>query len=159
MTPQRRSGLPLRAALLAAMALPPLSVVALLSWLKTLPPAVVFLLTGIAAVITIAASFVLAILHDRQMDEWTRSNARFSGQWGWTAGGCLVALCLALQPFRDLIVASVANWVHIRSPDQTLVLVTFTFGFMTVVITQLVCMALLSVAWSVWKSRPAREPS
>jgi len=159
MPSNRQSRLPLRAGLFIAMVLPPISVVATLSWLKGMPAALVFLLTGIAAVVTVAASLALAILHDRQVDEWTRSNARFSGQWGWTAGASLVALLLSLQPFRDLIVSSVANWVHAPNPNQTLVLVTFTFGFMTVVIAQLVCMAVLSIAWVLWKSRPARELS
>jgi len=159
MSSNRPSRLPLRAGLLIAMVLPPITVVVTLSWLKGMPAALVFLLTGLAAVVTIAASLALAILHDREVDEWTRSNARFSGQWGWTAGASLVALLLALQPFRDTIVASVANWVHTPNPDQTLVLVTFTFGFMTVVIAQIVCMAVLSIAWVLWKSRPAREPS
>jgi len=159
MSPSRSSRLPLRAALLAAMVIPPISILAALSWMKHLPEELVFLVCGIASVVVVAASFTLAILHDRGIDEWNRSNARFSSQWGWTGGASLVALCLALPPFRDLIVSSVANWVHVPNPDQTLVLVTFTFGFMAVVLAQMVCTAGLSLAWGFWKSRPARDPS
>lgn len=157
MSSSTKSRLPLRKLLFAMMVIPPVSVLASLSWLKQLPTGLVFLLTGIAAVVTVVVSFVLAILYDRQLDEWNRSNARFSSHWGWTAGACLIALCLALPPFRDLIVAGIANWTGRANPDPTLVLVTFTAGFMTVVFTQAVCTVLLSVAWTMWKSRPASE--
>jgi hypothetical protein len=159
MSPHRPSRPPVRALLVALMVLPPFFILVSLSWLKHLPEALVFLLTGIAATLTVVASFALSILHDRRIDEWSRSNARFASQWGWTAGASLVALLLALPPFRDLIVAWAAGLVRVPSPNQALVLVSFTFGFMTVVFTQLVCVALLATAWAFWKSRPARELS
>jgi len=159
MSPNRQSRLPLRAALLLIMVVPPISILAALSWLKHMPEGLVFLVCGIASVMTVAASFTLAVLHDRGIDEWTRTNARFSSQWGWTAGASLLALCLALPPFRSLIISTVATWLHTSNPDQTLVLVTFTFGFMAVVFAQLICTALLSMAWAFWKSRPAHDPA
>lgn len=146
--------------LLAALCIiPPISFFASMPWLRQQPDALVFLLAGIMSTLVIAASFWLAILQDRQMDEWNRSNARFSSQWGWTAGASLVALLLALPPFRDLIVSQVATWADAPNPDQKLVLITFTAGFMTVVFAQVVCTALMSMGWTFWKSRPAREPS
>ncbi len=155
-----RRARPLFFALLAAlMVVPPIAVFVSSPWLKQQPDGLVFLLTGIAATLTVVASLALAVLHDRKIDEWQRSNARFSSQWGWTAGASLVALLLALPPFRDWIVSLVANWAEAPNPDQRLVLVTFTFGFMAVVVAQLVCTALLSIGWAFWKSRSAREPS
>ncbi len=102
MTSHRKSGLPLRALLLALMIMPPLAIFASIPWLKQQPDGVTFLLTGLAATLTIVASFALAIGYDRQIDEWHRSAARFASQWGWTAGAGLVALLLALPPFREL---------------------------------------------------------
>lgn len=159
MSSPRRSRPRLFALLAALCAVPPISFFVSLPWLNQQPDALVFLLTGITVTVVIAASFWLAILHDRKLDEWNRSNARFSSQWGWTAGGSLVALLLALPPFRDLIVHWAAIWGGAPNPDQKLVLVTFTFGFMAVVIAQLVCTALLSIGWAFWKSRSAREPA
>lgn len=158
MSPHRQSRLPHRA-LLALMVVPPISVFAAIPWLKQQPDGLVFLLGGTASILTIAASFALAVLHDRGLDEWHRSAARFSSQWGWTTGACLVALLLALPPIHDLVVSWAATWAHAPNPDRELVLLAFTFGFMAVVAAQLVCTALLSIGWSLWMSRTVREPS
>ena len=158
MTAHHRPGLPLRP-LLAALAFgPPIAIFAAIPWLKQQPDSVAFLLSGIAATLTIVASFALGILHDRRLDEWHRSAARFSSQWGWVTGSSLVALLLALPPARDLIVASVAALKKGPPPDHELVVLTFTFGFMAAVLAQLVCVVLLSLGWSYWMSRGAREP-
>jgi hypothetical protein len=159
MSPRSQSRLPLRALLVALMIVPPIAVFAGIPWLKQQPDAVVFLLSGLAAALTIVASFVLALLHDRRIDEWQRSNAGFSSQWGWTAGASLVALLLALPPFRDFIVSSTANLADAPNPDQKLVVLAFTFGFGAVVLAQGMCTALLSIGWAVWMSRGVRDPS
>lgn len=159
MSSHRRARPFLLALLVGLAVVPPLSFVAALPWLKQQPDELVFLFAGIASTLTVVASFLLAILQDRTLDEWNRSNARFSSQWGWTAGASLVALLLALPPFRDLIVSLAASWAQAPDPDQKLVLLTFTFGFMAVVVAQLVCTAVLSVGWAFWKSRSAREPA
>ena len=156
MSTQRQSGLP-KALLFGLMIIPPVCVVATMPWLAQQPDTVVFLITGVAAAVTVVASFILAILQDRGIDEWNRSNSRFSSQWGWTAGASLVALLLALPPFRDVIVAWVSAWTKVADPDPTLVILTFTFGFMATVFAQLICTALLSVAWTAWKSRGPRD--
>jgi hypothetical protein len=131
MSPHGKSRLPLRALLLALMILPTVAVFVGIPWLKQQPDAVVFLLSGLAAALTIVASFALALLHDRHIDEWQRSNAGFSSQWGWTAGASLIALLLALPPFR--------------------------FG--AVVVAQGLCTALISMGWAWWMSRGVRDPS
>jgi len=159
MSSHRQSRLPLQALLLALMLIPPLSVVAAIPWLRQQPDGMVFLLTGAASALTIVASFALAILHDRKMDEWQRTNARFSSQWGWAAGAGLVGLLLALPPFRELIVSAVANLADAQNPDQKLVTLAFTFGFMAVVAAQGLCTVVTSIGWTFWKSRPARDPS
>ncbi len=145
--------------LAALCVVPPIAFVAALPWLKQQEDGLVFLVTGITAALVILASVALAVLQDRHLDEWQRSNARFSSQWGWTIGGCVVALLLALQPIQELIVAGAAIWGGEPNPDRRLVITTFTFGFMTVVLAQGVCTALLSFGWMFWKSRPAQDAS
>lgn len=159
MSSHSRSRLPLRAALVALMVVPPISILSAIPWLKQQPDGLVFLLSGIAATVTVIASFVFAILHDRRLDEWQRSNARFSSQWGWATGAGLVALLLALPPFRDLIVSWIASLAQTPDPDQKLVVLAFVSGFAAVVLAQTLCTMLLAVGWALWKSRAPREPS
>lgn len=145
--------------LAVVMVLPPIAIVAAIPWLRQQPDGLVFLLTGIGAMLTVLASLALTILNDRQIDEWQRSNARFSSQWGWTVGAGIVALLLAVPPFRDLIVSGAEIWGGIPNPDSRLVIMTFTVGFMAVVVTQALCTMLLSLGWHMWMSRDARDPS
>lgn len=158
--PSHRQPRPRLISLLVALGVvPPIVFVGSLLWLKQLPDSLVFAFTGITATLVIVASFALAILQDRRLDEWNRSNSRFSSQWGWTAGASLVALLLAFPPIHELIMHWATTWGGAPNPDRRLVLVTFTFGFLTVVIAQLVCTALLSIGWAFWKSRAARDPA
>ncbi len=145
--------------LLVTMIAPPVAVLAALPWLRHQPDGLALLLTGLAAALTVLSSLALAVLQDRKVDEWQRSNARFSSQWGWTAGAGLVALLLALPPVHDLIVAGAAIWGGTPDPDARLVITTFTFGFMAVVVAQAICTLGLSLGWSAWMSRGPRDPS
>lgn len=152
----RKSGTPLQMALLAAMVIAPLSVLIAIPWLKQQPDDFVFLYSGIAAAITVAAAFVNSVLFDRQLDEWQRTNARFSAQWGWAAGAGVVALLTSVPPFRDWMVSVVADVADVPDPNAKLVILAFTFGFGGVVLVQGLCTTLLSIGWTYWKSRPAR---
>ena len=146
-------------ALAVVMVVPPIAIIAAIPWLRQQPDGLIFLVTGIAAALTVLASLALTSLNDRQIDEWQRSNARFSSQWGWTIGAGIVALLLAVPPVRDLIVAGAEIWGGMASPDARLVIMTFTVGFMAVVVSQAICTMLLSLGWHVWMSRDARDPS
>ncbi len=152
----RKSGTPLQMALLAVMVIAPLSVLIAIPWLKQQPDNFVFLYSGIAAALTVVAAFVNSILFDRQLDEWQRTNARFSAQWGWAAGAGVMALLISVPPFRDWMVATVADVADATNPDQKLVILAFTFGFGSLVLIQGLCTTLLSICWTYWKSRPAR---
>ncbi len=159
MPSRRKSQSPIALVLLAVMVVAPLSVIVSIPWLKEQPDGVVFLFSGIAAAATILAGFFSAILHDRTLDEWERSNARFSSQWGWTTGAALVALLLSLPPFRDFFVARAADLADVANPDDTLVILAFTFGFAAVVMAQGICTMLLAIGWAFWKSRDSHDPS
>lgn len=159
MRSQQNSNRLLGPLLLAVMILAPLSVLVSIPWLKQQPDETIFLFSGIAATVTVLAGVFSAILHDRTLDEWERSNARFSSQWGWTIGAAVIALLLALPPVRDAIVAVTADVADVADPSSKLVILAFTFGFGAVVLAQGVCTMLLAIGWAHWKSRAPREPS
>lgn len=144
-------------ALLGLMIVPPIGVFAAVPWLKNQPDEIGLVLSGLAATLAVAASLMLAVLNDRRLDEWNRSRARFASQWGWTAGACLVALLLSVPQVREFVVFGAGRWAEAPSPDQKLVLITFIFGFMAVVVAQIACTALLSAGWALWMSRGPGE--
>lgn len=157
MSSHRRGRPRLFAVLLALCFIPGLGFIASLSWLKTQPDNVVLLVSGIAGAVTITASLLLAALHDRSLGEWERSNARFSGHWGEAAGTAVVALSLIIPAVRDGMISLVAGWAGVTAPDQKPIIIAFVLGFMATVIARVVCMALISTGWAIWKSRPAQD--
>jgi hypothetical protein len=134
-----------------------LGFVVALPWLRQQADSLVFVFTGVAATIVIMASLLFDIINDRKLGEWERSNSRFSTRWGWAVGSSLVALLLAFPPVHNVIVHWAGVWGDVADPDRRLVLVTFTFGFATMAIVQTLCMVLISVGWTFWKSRPGQE--
>lgn len=138
--------------LVAGMVIPPLVFMGSIPWLKTLSDNVVFLVGGLASFMVIASSLLLAIRKDQSADEWTRSSARFSGQWGFVIGGAVLALLLAIPPFRDLIV-SVAERFQSGDVDGKLVMMTYTAGFMSCIIAQMIAILLIGLGWRIWMSR------
>jgi hypothetical protein len=155
----RKSVSPLQIALFAVMVIAPLSVLLALPWLKEQPDEFVFLYSGIAAAITVAAAFATSVIQDRHLDEWQRSASRFSTQWGFAIGAGVVALLLSVPSFRDWMVSTVADVADVPDPDQKLVILAFTFGFGFVVLATGLCTVLLSIAWVYWKSRPSSDAS
>jgi hypothetical protein len=119
-------------------------------WLLQQPREMLVPLLGIAVTLIVVASFTFSVLSDRQTDEWNRSAARFSSQWGYMAG-----LILAL-----LLIFPLSNWIASLVPDgyQAFVRLGFGFSFLAVLIAQVVCVALLRVGWTLWKSRSPRGP-
>lgn len=159
MPSQSRSRRPTRALLIAIMIVAPLSVFVSIPWLKEQPDGVVFVFTGIASTLTVLAALAFGILQERGLDEWHRSAARFSTQWGWLAGASLVALLLAWPPIRDLVVSLSANLAGVADPDHKLVVLAFVFGFIATVLAQVMCIAVLGTVWASWKLRGPRDPA
>lgn len=153
MSSHRQSWTRIQALIATLAVVSPISFIAAIPWLRQQPDVLVYIFAGIAATLTVAASFALAVLKDRELDEWHRSAARFSSQWGWLTGAGLVALLLALPPVHDLIVGLAASSAQVPEPDRQLVLLTFMFGFMAVVGAQMACTLLLSLIWRFWMSR------
>ena len=117
----------------------PVMFIAAIPWLKQQPESVVYLCAGIAATGTVVASFVLAIQKHQKFDEWHRSAARFSSQWGWLAGAGTIAILLSFPALQNAIVAVSGSLGDVAAPDRKLVLMAFTGGFMSVVLAQMVC--------------------
>ena len=131
----------------------PVMFIAAIPWLKQQPESVVYLCAGIAATGTVVASFVLAIQKHQKFDEWHRSAARFSSQWGWLAGAGTIAILLSFPALQNAIVAVSGSLGDVAAPDRKLVFMAFTGGFMSVVLAQMVCTLLLSAGWRYWMSR------
>ena len=159
MPSQSQSRFPVRTLLVAIMILAPLSVFVALPWLDDQPDSVVFLFAGVAATLTVVAAFAFSILYDRKLDEWHRSGAQFSTQWGFGAGASIVALLLALPPFRDLVVSLASGLADAPNPDHQLVILAFVGGFIATVLTQALSTFVISIVWVTLKSRGPRDPA
>ena len=157
--PQHRQARPRLYVLLVALCIVPcVLILANLSWLKQQSDDLIFLITGIAGTVAILASLALSVLHDRGLGEWERSNLRFATFWGDAIGTSLVAFLLCVPAGREWIIAVVTHWADASRTDQ-LVVLGFAFGFALVALARVVCLAALSISWTLWKSRAAREPS
>lgn len=137
------------------MALFPISFVAAIPWLRNQPEETVYLFSGIAATGTVLASFVLAVLKDKELDEWHRGAARFSNQWGWVAGGGLIAILQSLPAAQNLIVTLTTSVATGSEPVRPQIIFAFMLGFMAVIIAQMICTLVLSKGWRSWMSREA----
>lgn len=140
--------------LAAAAIIAPISFLVSMPWLKGQSDMVVYAAAGAAAFIVIAASMMLAILKDGEMDEWHRSAGRFASQWGWITGGSVIALLLAVPPVQDLIVHTASTFAGDGAFDRSAVLLTFTLGFMAVMVAQSISTVVLNLIWRARMSRP-----
>lgn len=137
------------------MVLFPVSFLVAVPWLRGQSDTMAHLFGGIAATGTVAASFVLAVLKDQDLDEWHRGAARFSNQWGWLAGGGLVAILQGIPLFQNLVVDVARGLVAHSDTPEPLILFAFMLGFMAVIVAQMICTLALSKGWRSWMSREA----
>ena len=135
------------------MVLFPISFLVAIPWLKEQPDTIVHLFSGIAATGTVVSAFVLAIFKDKELDEWHRGAARFSNQWGWLAGGGLIAILQAAPAFRTVIVYITSSLTNSAGSPGAQVVFAFMLGFMAVILAQMVCILALHKGWRVWMSR------
>ena len=135
------------------MVLFPISFLIAIPWLKEQPDTVVYLFSGIAATGTVVSGFVLAIFKDQELDEWHRGAARFSNQWGWLAGGGLVAILQGIPPFRSVVVHISSSLAGSADSSSAQVAFAFMLGFMAVILAQVICILALHKGWRFWMSR------
>jgi hypothetical protein len=100
------------------------------------------------AILIVGLSIAFSVLADRRTDEWHRSATRFASQWGYQAG-----LLLALP-----LIIWLNTWIGSLPPDRypALVKIGVGIGFLAVIISQVVCVALLHLGWMLWMSRSHR---
>jgi len=118
-----------------------------LPWLRTQPDGLVYLFAGLAALGTVGASLLLAVIKDREIDEFHREGERFSIQWGWLSGSASFAILMAVPVVQDLVIAAAAAISGIAAPDKKLVLLTFMAGFVAVLFMQTICTIAFSLLW------------
>jgi hypothetical protein len=139
--------------MIATAVLTPTTFLLAIPWLKNQSEGMVFLLAFIAATITVVSSMVLAVLKDQRMDEWHRTAARFSNQWGWLVGAGIFALLMGIPPIQKLVYTVALHISHNGIIDEQTVILTFMFGFMSVVMLQTLSTVILSVVWRYRMSR------
>lgn len=138
--------------LIVGMVVPPILFLGSAPWLATLNRDLVFLVAGFASVSVLGSSLAMAIIKDRQSEEWVRTSARFSGHWGFVGGGTVLALLLALPPFQNWITSVAASLTSGESNDLH-VIMAFTAGFLACVFLQMIAVLVIGAGWRVWMSR------
>ena len=137
------------------MGLFPLCFLVAIPWLREQPQSVVYLFGGVAATGTVVSSFVLAVFKDQELDEWHRGAARFSRQWGWLAGGSIIAILQGVPAFRTVIMNITSSLTNSAGSPSAQVAFAFMLGFMAVILAQMICILALHKGWRFWMSRDA----
>lgn len=135
----------------------PVSFLISVSWLEQQSDTLVHLFGGVAATGTVIASFILAILQDKDLDEWHKSASRFANQWGWLAGGGLVAILLGVPPFQSMIIGAAQALSGAGDTIEVTILMAFMLGFMAVIFSQMVCTLVISKVWRSWMTKTDAE--
>ena len=133
--------------------LTPAAVFAALPWLKQQTDFISWLVGISAATAVIAASFAVAIIGDRHMDEWNRKGAHFAAHWGWLVGAGLVVLLPTFAPFENLVVGAATHMNEQGMPASKSSRLLFLSGAMTLVFVQTIATLALRVGWNWWMSR------
>lgn len=149
---QRRFG---RQAWLAGVAvLLPIAFFSALPWLKTKPDSVVLAFAAVAAIGTMLASALLALLRDSAADEWQRSGEGFALKWGLVSGAGIFVAMLALPLFQGAIIETAAQLAEVTNPDTRLIIMTFAIGAGFVVLLQVICALLIGLGWRMKMIQP-----
>jgi len=138
--------------LMVGMVVPPILFLGSMPWLRTLDTNLALLLAGIASVSVLVSSLALGIIKDQEAEEWERTSARFSGQWGYVVGGTFLAFLLNLPPFRNWV-TSIASSLTNGATNDLHVILAFTAGFLACIIAQMIAILLIRLGWRAWMSR------
>ena len=127
----------------------PAVILVLFPWLTRQPDFVLYLAAGLAVLWSLTCSMVVSVRADKSADEWQRGGTRFSYFWGGIAGTALVTLLLAVPAFHLLLVR-IAAWgqgVSVGEVDRPVVVLSFTAGFITIVLSQTLCALMFFLLW------------
>jgi hypothetical protein len=121
-------------------------------WLKQLPDGVVEAIALVATVLVLAWSLFISIMTNRRQDEVERASSKWAWMWGATGGSLLVALLLALPPFRDLVSDGVNGFLmETKGHTRQAAILGFVIGFATLSLAQTIGTIMMAVVW--WKDK------
>jgi hypothetical protein len=138
-----------RALLISPVVIAVVGFFAVVHWLKPLNATFVLVLSAVLAIFVIGYSNFLARRVQRRMDEVQIANQGFASVRGYTWGSGATVLLLMLPPVTNGLIY-LANMLSTGSPDKsnrTSVQVALSFGFILVVLVQMVCMIVASAIW------------
>jgi hypothetical protein len=124
---------------------------ALLLWLKPRNATLVLLLTGVFSLFVIGYSNYLGRRAGRRMDEVQIASMGFASFRGYVWGAGTTVLLLLLPSLRNSLI-DLADLMTARAPDmitrhRAAMLMALYFGFLLLLLMQMVCMIVASVIW------------
>ncbi len=124
----------------------PVTFLAATPWLEQQPDALTLSLAAAAALFVMAYSLFLSARVNRQLDEVQVAGQRFSSTWGMTVGSVAAVIVMMIPPLMNAL-ADAALRLGTESPEESVKL-GITFGFMLVVVLQLIGTGAVSLWWT-----------
>ena len=122
---------------------------AAIHWLKPQKGTFLLVLSVVVSVFVMGYASFIAHRVQRQLDEVQIASQGFASSRGWVWGAMATTLLLLLPPVANGLI-DLANTLSTGSPDmtnRTSVQVALYFGFMLLVLAQLVCIVVASAIW------------
>jgi len=140
-----------RALLISPVVIVVVGFFAVLHWLKPQNGTVVLVLTAVCSIFVMGYASFLARRAQRRMDEVQIASQGFASFRGYIWGVGATVLLLMLPPVGNWLI-DLADVLTAGAPDMTIrhraaVLLGLNFGFMLLVLMQMVCMIVASAIW------------
>jgi hypothetical protein len=140
-----------RALLISPVVIAVVSFVAVLYWLRPHNGAFILVLTAVVSIFVMGYTSFLARRMQLRMDEVQVASQGFASFRGYTWGAGITVVLLMLPPVTNRLI-DLADVMTARAPDLTIrhrtaVLLGLNFGFMLLVLVQMVCMIVASAIW------------
>jgi cobalamin synthase len=140
-----------RALLISPVVIAVVSFVAVLYWLRPHNSTFVLVLTAVVAIFVMGYTSFLARRMQRRMDEVQIASQGFASFRGYVWGAGITVLLLMLPPVTNRLI-DLADVMTARAPDVTsrhraAMLLGLNFGFLLLVLVQMVCIIVASAIW------------
>jgi hypothetical protein len=140
-----------QALLISPIVIAVVSFFALLRWLRPVNSNVVLVLSAVVSIFVMGYTSFLARRMQRRMDEVQIASQGFASFRGYTWGAGITVVLLLLPPVTNRLI-DLADVMTARAPDmttrhRTAVLLGLNFGFLLLVLVQMVCMIVASAIW------------
>jgi hypothetical protein len=140
-----------RALLISPVVIAVVSFFAVLYWLKPHNATFVLVLSAVFSIFVMGYTGFLARRGQRRMDEVQIASRGFASFRGYVWGAGTTVLLLMLPPVTnrliDLADVLTAGAPNMTTRHRTAVLLGLNFGFMLLVLMQMVCMIIASAIW------------